>query len=284
VFWKLDYSVNDLFALPVVSMTIRRPDGAERSADVAARMTPDKRVLRLATDIRELIIREQNVEHLNRQRWADLGEAAMVWKMPQFDISEDEVDRLIHKARDCSALIVDLRGNPGGYETALQAMTGDVMDHDVTIATGSARKPSQKPILAKSRKSSAFHGKLVVLIDARSASAAELFARVIQLEHRGIVVGDRSSGFVMESRYYPLSQGYENQVAYGVSITDADLVMSDGKSLEHSGVTPDVMAIPTAADLAAGRDPALARAAELVGMNLDSARAGKMFPVEWLPE
>ena len=57
--------------------------------------------------------------------------------------------------------------------------------------------------------------------------------------------------------------------------------MSDGKSLENVGVTPDEVAIPSGADLAAGRDPVLAHAASLVGIALDAEKAGKLFPKEW---
>jgi C-terminal processing protease CtpA/Prc len=70
-------------------------------------------------------------------------------------------------------------------------------------------------------------------------------------------------------------------IYFGAEITIADLIMEDGKRLEKVGVTPDVMVLPTAADLSAGRDPVLARAAELTGVKLDPVAAGKMFPFEW---
>jgi hypothetical protein len=78
--------------------------------------------------------------------------------------------------------------------------------------------------------------------------------------------------------------GPDTKIFYGFSITEADLLAKDGKSLEHVGVTPDEVVIPTAQDLANGNDPVLARAAQMSGLNLNAAAAGKMFfPFEWLP-
>ncbi len=59
--------------------------------------------------------------------------------------------------------------------------------------------------------------------------------------------------------------------------------MADGKSLEHVGVTPDRLMLPTAADLAAGKDPVLAEAIKMMGVQADPVAAGKMFPYEWQP-
>jgi C-terminal processing protease CtpA/Prc len=57
--------------------------------------------------------------------------------------------------------------------------------------------------------------------------------------------------------------------------------MTDGKSLEHVGVTPDELLLLTGADLAAGRDPLLARAVELAGARISSEAAANSFQFQW---
>jgi C-terminal processing protease CtpA/Prc len=121
------------------------------------------------------------------------------------------------------------------------------------------------------------------MMDSESASASQLFARMVQIEQRGLVVGDLTSGSLMEAKDYENHWGGATSINYRESITDADLIMSDGKSVEHTGVTPDEMSLPTPADPVSGRDPVLAHAAEMVGVKSPEA-AGKMFSFEWPPE
>jgi carboxyl-terminal processing protease len=199
--------------------------------------------------------------------------------MPQFDLEAREVDDIMGKANKRKALILDLRGNPGGAEDTLKNLLGRFVDGDVKIGDAKRRNET-KAIVAKARGNT-FKGKLIVLIDSESGSSAEIFARIVQLEKLGQVIGDRSAGAVMRAIHYPFHSGADTVVFYGASITDADLIMTDGKSLERNGVTPDVVLLPTAADLAAKRDPVLSRAAALAGVKLDPEKAGSLFPLEW---
>ena len=284
--WQLEYFLNQLAPKPASEFQLRSPTGAVRNEQVQTKYIQGKPLKDLTfqhgdTDIYNVIFERDKAVHLMRSRYVEHGDV-MIWKMPAFVLSEGEVDHVMSVARKHKALILDLRGNPGGYVMTLDRMLGNVFDHEVKVGVRVTRK-GEKPMTAKSRGNAAFAGELVVLVDSGSASAAELFARVIQLEHRGRILGDRSSGSVMESLHYDFRAGMDIVVFYAASVTEADLIMTDGKSLEKSGVTPDEVILPTAQDLATGQDPVLARAAALVGWKLDAGAAEKLFPFEWLP-
>jgi C-terminal processing protease CtpA/Prc len=283
---QMKYYYNALSPQAASQLVLRDPKGQQREVVADAKVRQLKRIMDLTAssagnDIWQLMREEQRAEELMRQRYVESGDV-MIWKMPEFFMSDAEVDHLFGIAKKHKALILDLRGNPGGLVATLERAIGNACDHDVKIADRVGRK-EMKPQFSKTRGGSVYSGKIIVLVDSESASAAELFARVMQLEKRGIVIGDRSSGSVMESRPYSESLGMDTKIFYGFSITDADLIMADGKSLEHVGVTPDEIVLPTARDLAEGNDPAMARAAALAGLAMDPAAAGKLFPFEWQP-
>ena len=88
----------------------------------------------------------------------------------------------------------------------------------------------------------------------------------------------------MEAKHRDDQVGTDTVIFFGTSITEWDMVMADGKSLEHIGVSPDETVLPSAQDLANGRDPVLARAAETLAVKLSPEEAGKAFPYEWPSE
>ena len=284
--WKMDYYYYTLSPRPGLHVVVQSHGEQPRQLDIAAKVRQGKRVLNLSgsgnshIDINDLIRESEDAYRLRRHRFQRIG-GLLIWKMPGFSFDPGQADQIMNdQVRGNGALILDLRGNPGGLVVTLERLTGHFFDREIKIADLKGRK-EMKPIIAKKRGGKSYDGRLVVLIDSKSGSAAELFARLVQIEKRGVVIGDQSAGAVMQSRFHEQELGTGTVIFYGASITNADVIMTDGKSLESVGVVPDELLLPTAEDLAAGRDPVMARAAELLGIKLDSATAGKFFPVEW---
>jgi len=282
--WKIQYMYSALRPQPNLRLVLQDQAGQQRTVDVTSRIRETKRVTDLTNgaDFWNIIREMEAYDHNVRTRFVEYGDDLIIMRLAEFAYTPGEVSELMGKVRKHKALILDLRGNPGGAVETLEFVAGDLFSKDVKIADRVGRKES-KAIMTRGSHD-LFTGKLIVLVDSRSASAAEILSRLVQIEKRGIVLGDRSSGSVMEAKHYDEQMGADVKVFYGVSITDANLIMSDGKSLEHVGVTPDELILPTAADLAANRDPVLARAAELAGVHISAVDVGKVFPYEWPPD
>lgn len=282
--WIYYYLYTALAPRPGVMMEVQSPGEQPRQLELKAKVKTGKQVFDL-TDTIDLNAywREQADEaRMNEHSAHEVSNDVVVWRMPSFDLTSDGVDERVDKVKKYKTLILDLRRNGGGAEETLKRLIGNLFARDITIGELKRRKES-KPLIAKTRGDSGFKGNLLVLVDSESGSAAEVLARVVQLEKRGTILGDRSSGKVMRSRLYPHQIGLETVVFYGVSVTDADLIMSDGKSLEVAGVSPDEVLLPTADDLRSQKDSVLSRAVATAGGTLDPVEAGKLFPFKWKP-
>jgi C-terminal processing protease CtpA/Prc len=276
------YVLQVLAPQPVLRVLLQSPGGIQRELMLAARVRRRPFIMDLTgldggRDLSALLRDINNEERKWIHRYVEIRGEVMVWKMPTFSWSADRVRHMFGKIRDRRALVLDLRGNPGGTEKTMLEMIGGFYAGDTPVATLRSRADSSL-LVARGRGDKQFEGNVVVLVDGESASAAEMFARVVQLTKRGTVVGDRTMGAVMRSKGYSHTIGNETIMTYGASVTVSNVVMSDGQSLESHGVVPDEVILPTAEDLAAGRDPVLRRALALVGVDVSAEPAGKMFP------
>ncbi len=276
--WKMNYYYNVLSKRPKMRMTVLSPGNEQpRELEIEAKIKQLPKVINL--ELLYSLFDKSGKTEVDYNYLKKVGNIS-IWKMPSFSVEPENVDVLMGKVKDSSSLILDLRGNGGGYVVTLERLAGFMFDKNLKIADLKGRK-EMKPQQSKTRGNNSYKGKLIVLVDSNSGSAAEIFARLVQLEKRGTVLGDVSAGAVMQSRGFFTTTGANDEVTYGASITNADVIMSDGKSLEHIGVIPDELILPTGADIANQRDPVLAKAIELLGGNVSTDEAGKFFQYKW---
>lgn len=274
--WSMWYVFRSLRPQPGLRVVVRAPGGEPRQLDLAAQLRRRSRIFDLNSYNLHTLIREaQNEADELRPSYVQLDDV-LVWKLPTFYVSDEVMRTLFRLARGSRALVLDLRDNGGGPAETLLSLLGGVSPDTVVIGTQRERR-RRVPMVAPGGGAAAFTGEVVVLVDSRSASAAEIAARVVQLTGRGMVMGDRTAGAVSRGRMEVLEMGVERMVTYGVMIADAQLLMTDGGNLERVGVLPDTVILPTAAQLASGDDPVLAEALTFLGIPTDPATAGALL-------
>jgi len=161
-----------------------------------------------------------------------------------------ELDDLLRN--DPVGLVLDLRGNPGGYLHVAKEIANEFIDEGLLLIE---RDSSGRETLHRASPGGrATDVPLVVLVDAGSASAAEIIAGAIQDNDRGILVGAPTFGKGSVQVTERLSDGSALQVTIRRWYTPSD------RLIEGQGLTPDLEVDMSEEDILAGRDPQLERA------------------------
>lgn len=270
--WKINYLLYDLDPQETIRVYTLNADKTEKEVRINA-------TFKTLEDRQKEAEKRRKVKKENPYKCQKIDAETIACKLYTFSIDKKYIDKMMKEVEGHKKMILDLRGNGGGYVKIEEYLTGHFFDRDIKIADFVMRNKT-KEIIAKSQKDKLFNGELIVLIDSNSASASEVFARVIQLEKRGKVVGDVSAGAVMTSNFITMANsrgvsGFQTLSFFAMNVTVADLIMSDGKRLENVGVIPDHPVGPTGSALFNKTDPILAYAVGLWGAKLSAEDAGK---------
>ena len=155
-------------------------------------------------------------------------------------------------------LVVDLRGNPGGYLDAAVAIASHFLPKGTGIVTEDFGGKEPSNVHTSFGYADVPAGtKIVVLIDGGSASASEIFAGALQDAHAATLVGTKSFGKGSVQTLMDLDDG-------SLKVTVARWITPAGNWIMGNGITPDIIVPFTAADTVAKKDPQMARAIEFL--------------------
>jgi carboxyl-terminal processing protease len=155
-------------------------------------------------------------------------------------------------------LILDLRGNPGGFVTAARSVASEFIGKGTIFwqedAQGNKTATEATPGGAATDPSI----KVVVLIDKGSASASEIVAGAMRDTKRATLIGETTFGKGTVQEWTPL------EGAGGFKLTVAKWLTPDQEWIHHKGIDPDVK-VTVPANLPAGQDPVLDKAVQVLG-------------------
>jgi len=135
-----------------------------------------------------------------------------------------------------SALVIDLRNNPGGLLDAAVKVASEFVHSGETIVTTEGRNPALNPPPYRSVRGKKRLGyPLVILVNAGSASGSEIVAGALQDLHRAVLVGETTFGKGSVQSIIALRDGS------ALRLTTAKYYTPSHKVIHEHGVTPDII-------------------------------------------
>lgn len=160
------------------------------------------------------------------------------------------------KEKGISKVILDLRGNGGGYVSAAQDLLSLWLDGKLMLTQKSLHSGNEKMSTA-SGKAILKDMKTIVLVNGSTASASEITAAALKDYGKATIVGTKTYGKGVVQKMYNLSGG-------GIlKVTTAEWLTPNGNSINDNGVAPDVEVDMTVEDINKMRDPQMDKAKSL---------------------
>ena len=158
-------------------------------------------------------------------------------------------------------LVLDLRFNPGGVVDEAVAVVDALIDDGVIVSTKSRHKDEVGEHRA-SKKNTACRVPMVVLVNQGTASASEIVAGALQDHGRATIIGVKTFGKGVVSKTLPLHDGSS------VALTVAKYYTPKGRSIEGTGLEPDLHVAEAKTPAPRTDDKALDKAVEFLKKRL----------------
>ena len=222
-----------------VSLTLRRGGGAPIQLTITRDLVQTK-------EVESRVLAGRTVGYIGLSGFSDAAADDVVAALKD------------HLAADRTKLILDMRGNPGGYVTAARKIASQFIASGPVFWEQDAQGNQVATDALGDGVATASNVQVVVLIDGGSASASEIVAGALQDTGRARLVGQQSFGKGTVQQWQELSGD-----GGAFKLTIARWLTPDKRWINGTGLTPDVVVtLPT--PLPAGSDPTLDRAVELL--------------------
>lgn len=196
-------------------------------------------ILREGQEPYDLPITREIIE-VHSVRAFDLGEGIGYIRLVSFQERtirdlDDAIKELQKKGM--SALVLDLRNNPGGLLNQAVQVADLFLEKGKLIVYTEGRARNQNLRFVDEHETP-YHFPMVVLVNTGSASASEIVAGALQAHKRAVVVGTTTFGKGSVQTVIPLNDGS------GLRLTTAKYFTPDKRSIHGSGITPDIVVEP----------------------------------------
>lgn len=167
-----------------------------------------------------------------------IGDDILYLRITSFDKKVNEgIKKAIQSNKTFKGVVLDLRNNPGGLLTQAIDIADFFVSKGVIVSQKGREEASEEKFNAKT-STTLTKAPLVVLVNGGSASASEIVAGALQDHKRAIIVGEKTFGKGSVQVVLPIT----NDKSEGIKLTIAKYYLPSGRTIQATGITPDIIA------------------------------------------